>query len=103
MEPESVDYIKQFEEEEERHKEDERRAKEDFERRLREENKAKEVRGKLSYSPQSIITYPTRDPSQSIRARNFTGSRPLALTILGGNFKVSPLNRANYRWKFYSL
>ena len=50
-----MDYIKQFEEEEERHKEDERRAKEDFERRLREENKAKEVRGKLSHS-QPIIT-----------------------------------------------
>ncbi|XP_028402163.1 vinexin-like isoform X2 [Dendronephthya gigantea] len=39
---EPVDYIKQFEEEEEKIREDERRAKEDLERKLREEEKAKE-------------------------------------------------------------
>ena len=40
---EAVDYIKQFEEEEEKLREDERRAKEDLERKLREEQRAKEV------------------------------------------------------------
>ncbi|CAB3981064.1 sorbin and SH3 domain-containing 1 isoform X4 [Paramuricea clavata] len=39
---EPVDYIKQFEEEEEKLREDERRAKEELERKLREEQKAKE-------------------------------------------------------------
>ena len=40
---EPVDYIKQFEEEEEKLREDERRAKEELERKLREEERAKEV------------------------------------------------------------
>ena len=41
--PKPIDYVKKFEEEEERIKEDERRAKEDLERKLREGNKAKVV------------------------------------------------------------
>ena len=41
--PKPIDYVKKFEEEEERIKEDERRAKEDLDRKIREANKAKEV------------------------------------------------------------
>ena len=46
---EPVDYIKQFEEEEEKLREDERRAKEDLERKLREEQKAQEVGSLISH------------------------------------------------------
>ena len=45
---EPVDYIKQFEEEEEKLREDERRAQEDLERKLREEQKAQEVGSLIS-------------------------------------------------------
>ena len=44
-----MDYIKQFEEEEEKLREDERRAKEDLERKLREEQKAQEVGSLISH------------------------------------------------------